>query len=156
FDPILYRNGQQVKSKGYCSDVFTDAAMEFISANKDRPFFCYLPYNCPHGPLQVADQDVKPYREMNLAFDQFPKIGHPLPGQANQEETAKVYGMVTNVDDNMGRLFAKLDELKLTDDTIVVFLTDNGPQQVRWVAGMKNRKGSVYEGGIHVGCFVRW
>ncbi len=156
FDPVLVHNGQWEKAKGYCSDVFTDAAMKFIADNRDKPFLCTLAYNCPHTPLQVPDADVKPYLKMNLAFDQFPKVGHPLPGTANQEETAKVYGMVSNVDDNLGRLFARLDELKLADDTLVMFLTDNGPQQVRWVAGLKGRKGSVYEGGIRVPCFVRW
>jgi arylsulfatase A-like enzyme len=156
FDPMLMHNGRWEKAKGYCSDVFTDAAMKFIGDNHDRPFFCYLAYNCPHVPLQVPDKDAQPYLKMNLAFDQFPKIGHPLPGTANQEETAKVYGMIANIDDNLGRLFAKLAELKLAEDTLVVFLSDNGPQQVRWVAGMKARKGSTYEGGIHVPCFVRW
>jgi arylsulfatase A-like enzyme len=155
-DPVLMRNGKWEKTKGYCSDVYTDAAMKFIADGKDQPFFCYLAFNCPHTPLQVQDKDLEPYKKMNLAFDQFPKVGHPLPGKANEEETAKVYGMITNIDDNLGRLFAKLDELTLTQDTIVVFLTDNGPQQPRWVAGMKSRKGSVYEGGIRVPCFVRW
>jgi arylsulfatase A-like enzyme len=68
----------------------------------------------------------------------------------------KVYGMVTNIDDNLGRLFARLDELKVTNDTIVVFLTDNGPQQPRYNSGMLQRKGNVHEGGIRVPCFIRW
>ena len=156
FDPILQHNGKAVKTRGYCSDVFADAAIKFISRPSDKPFFVYLPFNCPHGPLQVPESYAAPYRKMNLAFDQFPRVGHPLPGKANQEETARVYGMVTNIDDNLGRLFAKLDELKLADNTLVIFLTDNGPQQVRYNAGMLQRKTSVHEGGIRVPFFVRW
>jgi arylsulfatase A-like enzyme len=156
FDPVLQHNGKQVQKKGYCSDVFTDAAIDFITHQRDKPFFCYLAYNAPHTPLQVPDRYHQMYAKLNLAHDQFPKIGHPLPGKANQDDTAKVYGMVTNIDDNIGRLLAKLDELKLAENTIVIFLTDNGPQQVRYNSGMLMRKGSVHEGGIRVPFFVRW
>jgi arylsulfatase A-like enzyme len=156
FDPILQRNGRQVKTKGYCSDVYTDAAMDFIAADRSRPFFVYLPFNCPHAPLQVPDSYLKPYLAMDLSNDQFPKVGHPLPEPTPKDITARVYGMVTNIDDNVGRLLARLDELKLADDTIVVYLTDNGPQQVRYVAGMRGRKGGTYEGGIRVPGYVRW
>jgi arylsulfatase A-like enzyme len=156
FDPVLQHNGKQVRKKGYCSDVFTDAALDFITHNRNKPFFCYLAYNAPHTPLQVPDRYHQIYAKLNLAHDQFPKIGHPPPGKANQDDTAKVYGMVTNIDDNIGRLLAKLDELKLTEYTIVIFLTDNGPQQVRYNSGMLMRKGSVHEGGIRVPFFIRW
>jgi arylsulfatase A-like enzyme len=156
FDPVLQHNGKQVQKKGYCSDVFTDAAIDFITHQRDKPFFCYLAYNAPHTPLQVPDRYHQMYAKLNLAHDQFPKIGHPLPGKANQDDIAKVYGMVTNIDDNIGRLLAKLDELKLAENTIVIFLTDNGPQQVRYNSGMLMRKGSVHEGGIRVPFFVRW
>jgi arylsulfatase A-like enzyme len=64
--------------------------------------------------------------------------------------------MVKNIDDNLGRLFARLDELKLADNTIVIFLTDNGPQQPRYVSGMRGRKGTVYDGGVRVPCYIRW
>src|SRR5438876_8306523 len=156
FDPVLQHNGRPVKMRGYCSDIFTDEAIRYIGRQGDRPFFVYLAYNCPHEPLQVPDDYYQLYQKMNLAHDQFPKIGHPLPGEARQDVTAKVYGMITNIDDNLGRLFAKLDELKLADETIVVFLTDNGPQQVRYNSGLLERKGSVHEGGIRVPCFIRW
>jgi arylsulfatase A-like enzyme len=72
------------------------------------------------------------------------------------DTTEKIYGMVTNIDDNLARLFAKLDEWGLTNDTIVIFLTDNGPQQPRYVSGMRGRKGTVFEGGTRVPFFVRW
>jgi arylsulfatase A-like enzyme len=139
FDPILFRNGNAEKQKGYCSDIFTNAAMKFIEQNRSRRFFCYLPFNAPHAPLQIDEKYVAPYKAMGL-----------------DDTTAKVYGMVTNVDENVGRLMDKLRQLKLDENTIVIFLTDNGPQQARYNAGMRGLKGSVYEGGIRVPCFVRW
>ena len=156
FDPILQHNGKAVKAKGYCSDVFTDAALQFVSRSSDRPFFAYLAFNCPHTPLQVPEKYVAPYRKMSLAHSAFPRLGHPLPGKANEEDIARVYGMITNIDDNLGRLFARLDALKIADNTLVLFLTDNGPQQVRYNSGLLQRKTSVHEGGIRVPCYVRW
>jgi arylsulfatase A-like enzyme len=156
FDPVLQHNGRQVTRRGYCSDVFTDAAIDYIKADRPEPFLVYLAFNCPHAPLEVPDAYLKPYQEMHLANDQFPGTGQPLPGPLDPDVTARIYGMVTNIDDNLGRLLATLDDRGLARDTIVVFLTDNGPQQVRYNAGMRNRKGSVYEGGIRVPCFIRW
>jgi len=131
FDPWLWRNDEKFQAKGYCTDVFFDAALDFITRHADEPFLVYLPTNAPHDPLQVADSYWKPYAEAGV-----------------EERTAKVYGMVENIDDNMGRLFAKLDELGLRDNTVVVFLTDNGPQRARYVAGLRGTKADVYEGGI--------
>jgi arylsulfatase A-like enzyme len=156
FNPVLQHNGRQVTAKGYCSDVFAGAAIDFIAANRDRPFFVYLAFNCPHAPLQVPDAYLKPYEEMHLSNEQFPKGGHPLPAPLDPEVTARVYGMVTNIDDNVGRLLSALEKGGLAQDTIVIFLTDNGPQQVRFNSGMLDRKTSVHEGGIRVPCFIRW
>jgi len=156
FNPILQHNGRPERTQGYCSDVYTNAAIDYLSRSDSRPFFVYLAFNCPHSPLEVAEKDYQPYTQMDLSEDQFPKKGHPLPRGASKETTARVYGMVTNIDDNLGRLFAHLDEQKLTENTIVVFLTDNGPAEVRYNSGMLDRKTSVHEGGIRVPCFVRW
>lgn len=156
FDPPLMHDGRLEASSGYCSDIFASAAARFIEQNRSRPFFVYLAFNAPHAPLEVPEEDVEPYRQMHLTSDDWSGQGHPPDGPFDAEQTAKVYGMVANLDRNFGRLMAKLDELNLTDDTIVVFLTDNGPQQVRYNAGLHGRKGSVYEGGIRVPCFVRW
>lgn len=156
FDPMLQHNGKQVRTKGYVSDVITDAAIAFIDKHKDAPFFVYLPFNAPHGPLEVPESYEAPYRKMNLAPDQFPKMGQPLQGKGNQEMIAKVYGMVTNIDDNVGKLLARLDELKLADNTIVIFLTDNGPAFARYNGGLRGLKGTVFEGGTRVPFFVRW
>jgi arylsulfatase/arylsulfatase A len=139
FDPTLARNGRDVKTHGYCSDVFTDAAIQFIARKGDEPFFAYLAFNCPHTPLQVPKEYHERYKGM--LFD---------------DDTAKLYGMVANIDDNIGRLLAKLDELKLADNTIVVFLTDNGPQMRRYNGILNDLKGSVHDGGIHVPCLLKW
>ncbi len=136
-DPTLYRNGKPVKMKGYVTDLLTDAAIDFVAANRERSFFTYIAYNAPHSPLEVPAGYLDRYKG--------------LP-----DVTARIYAMITNIDDNLGRLFSKLEELKLAENTIVLFITDNGPQQDRYVAGMRGRKGTVFEGGIRVPCFVRW
>ncbi len=156
FDPVLQHNGKSEKARGYCSDVFAAAAAAFIEQNRDRPFFVYLAFNAPHTPLQVPDSYYQPYKKMDLSPGEFPQVGHALAGKPDPDVVARIYGMVTNIDDNVGRLLAKLDELKLAEDTLVVFLTDNGPQQPRYNAGLHGLKTSVYDGGIRVPCFVRW
>jgi arylsulfatase A-like enzyme len=156
FDPVLLHNGKPEKTKGYCSDVFTDAAIRFLEQNRDRPCFVYLPFNAPHAPLQVPDSYYQKYKDLDLGSAEFPAIGYPITGRVDPAETARVYGMVTNIDDNVGRLLAKLDQLHLAEQTLVIFLTDNGPQQPRYNSGLRGRKGSVYDGGSRVPCFVRF
>ncbi|MBC8167090.1 MAG: arylsulfatase [Bryobacteraceae bacterium] len=138
-DPILLRNGRAENFKGYCTDIFAREAIRYIETNKDRPFFLYLATNAPHTPLEIDEKYVGPFRKAGL-----------------DDVTAKVYGMIANVDENIGRVLAKLKDLKLEENTILIFLTDNGPQQKRFNAGMRGQKGTVYEGGIRVPCFVRW
>ena len=158
FDPVLQHNGQPERRKGYCSDVFTDATLDFIQTSNAQktPFFAYLAFNCPHDPLEVPEEYEKRYSGADLSADRFPRGGYPFHGPPPKAVTAKVYGMVTNIDDNVGRLVARLDQLGITDNTLVVFLTDNGPAQVRYVAGLRGRKGTVYDGGIRAPCFLRW
>ena len=95
--------------------------------------------NAPHDPLEVDDALVAPYRAKGL-----------------DDRTAKVYAMVRNIDDNVGRLLSLLRRLEIERDTIVIFMTDNGPQHDRYNAGMRGRKGTVYEGGIRVPFLLRW
>lgn len=139
FDPVLSRNGKLEKTKGYCTDIFFRETLAFIDRNKDKPFFVYLPTNAPHTPLEIDDSYVSPFQ-----------------GKGLDETTQKVYGMVRNLDENMGRLLDHLKTTGLERNTILIFLTDNGPQQARYVAGMRGRKGTVYQGGIRVPFFVRW
>lgn len=139
FDPIVRHNGKWTKRRGYCTDVFMDSALEFIEKNRARPFFAYIAANAPHAPLDVAESYAAPFRSLGL-----------------DERTAKIYGMVKNIDENAGRLLAKLKTLGLERDTILIYLTDNGPQWPRYNAGMRGTKGTVYEGGIRVPFFLRW
>ena len=139
FDPPLERNGVPVRPEGYVSDALTDGAIAFIREHRDVPFLCYVPYNAPHGPNQVPDRYYDKYEARGL---------DPL--------LASVYGMVENLDENIARLLATLDELELADGTIVVFLTDNGANSDRYDGLMRGQKGSVHEGGVRVPLFVRW
>ena len=142
FDPVLQHNGRMVKTNGYITDVLTDAAIRFVQEHQDRPFFCYVPYNAPHTPLQVSDELFDKYKARGL-----------------DDRAAAIYGMIENIDQNVGRLLEKLDALRLADKTIVLFLSDNGPEGPegsRYNAGMRGMKGTVHEGGVRVPLFVRW
>ncbi|MFH5803372.1 arylsulfatase [Alienimonas sp. DA493] len=129
--------------EGYIADIFTDAALRFIGerAGSDElpPWFCYVPYNTPHWPPQVSGE----------LFDKYVDRGCSV-------EDAAAYGMVENIDRNVGRLLAALDQWGLAEDTIVLFLTDNGPNGNRYNGDMRGRKGSAHEGGVRVPLFVRW
>jgi arylsulfatase A-like enzyme len=141
FDPVLVRGSTPEQTKGYITDVLTDEAMQFITANQAKPFFCYLSYNAPHSPYQVPDR----------YFDKFKAKGL-------DDTVAAFYGMCENLDDNVGRLLAHLDSLKLAENTIVLFLTDNGGTAgvKTYNAGMRGGKASVHEGGSRVPLFMRW
>ena len=157
FDPILWHNNEQKPYKGYCSDIFTENAIEFIEKNKNNPFFCYLSFNAPHNPLQVPDEYYQAYKTLDPTDGIDPElIPNEKISEKTKDNTRKVYAMVTNIDDNLKKLFNKVDELGIKDNTIVIFMTDNGPQHARYVAGMKGRKSSVYNGGIRVPFFFRF
>ena len=157
FDPVLWHNGQQEAYDGYCSDVFANNAINFIEKNKEEPFFCYLSFNAPHTPLQVPDKYYQQYKDIDPSSG-FEDESRPFVemNEKHKEDARKVYAMVSNIDDNVGRLLQKLEEFNIADNTLVVFMTDNGPQQVRYVAGMKGRKGSVYRGGVRVPFYLRY
>ena len=138
FDDTYFHNGRPEKFTGYCTDVWFDGAMKFIEANRNKPFFCYLPTNAPHGPYLVADKYSKPYRDRGVNPRQVP-----------------FYGMITNIDENVGRLMKHLDTLGLANDTILIFMTDNGTSAGHR-AGMRGAKGSEYDGGHRVPFFIRW
>lgn len=151
FDDTYFRNGKPEKVEGYCTDVWFDEAIKFIEDKKDVPFFCYLSLNAPHGPLNVPEE----YYEMYEGMDSIPK------------KRKLFYAMITNIDDNFNKLLSKLDELKIVDNTIVIFTTDNGTASgieidkktsvvSGYNAGMKGKKGSEYEGGHRVPFIMRW
>ncbi len=142
FNPMLRHNGQPERGDGYCTDVFADAAIRFMGTHREAPCFTCLTFNAPHTPLQVPEEDAAPYKAKGLS-----------------EETALVYGMIANLDRNIGRVLDFLRTSELDRKTIVLFMTDNGSQQLhgddRYNAEMRGWKGSVYEGGIRVPCFIR-
>ena len=155
-DDIYQRNGEREQFTGYCTDVYFDEASKFMEANRGRPFFVFLSTNAPHNPYVVPDRYSAPYRSKGLST--------PL---------ANFMGMVTNIDENVGRLRTKLKEWDLEDNTILIFMTDNGalggirmengdsdgfPLEPwnRFGANMRGRKGSPYEGGHRVPFFIRW
>lgn len=156
FDPVLWHNGVQEAYTGYCSDIFAQEAMDFIQENSGQPFFCYLSFNAPHTPLQVPDKYYQMYKDIDPSSG-FDNDGRPFPHmtEKNKEDARKVYGMVTNIDENVGKLLATLERLKIADNTIIIFMTDNGPQQARYIAGMRGKKGSVYRGGVRVPFFIK-
>lgn len=139
FDPILFHNGEQRSYSGYCTDVYFDEAIRWIGEGTDGPFFAYIPTNAPHSPYLVPDS----YRE-------------PYAAQGLSDKDARIYGMITNIDDNMGRLLDHLEAQDIADNTLVIFMTDNGPTTRLYHAGLRDLKGSVYENGIRVPFFVRW
>ncbi|WP_420603568.1 arylsulfatase [Flagellimonas sp.] len=157
FDPVLWHNGEQEKYMGYCSDIFADNAVQFIEQNKDEPFFCYLSFNAPHTPLQVPDKYYQQYKDIDpsIAFEKNNSASRPM-SEKDKEDARRVYAMVTNIDDNIGKLLKKVGDLGIAEDTIIIFMTDNGPQQLRYVGGMRGKKGSVYRGGVRVPFFLRY
>ncbi|MCG1037091.1 arylsulfatase [Polaribacter sargassicola] len=154
FNPILWKNGKQVQTQGYCTDVLTEAAMDYVEDNKDNPFFLYLSYNAPHGPLQLPQKYYDMYKDVDIDAGLINQ-GKPYPNvtEHSRENSRKVYGMVTNIDDNLRLLFKKLEDLGIDENTLVIFMTDNGPQHPRYIAGMRGKKGSVFQGGVRVPSF---
>lgn len=148
FSPPLELNNELVQGEGYLPDDLTQAAMAFITENRASPFLVFLPYNTPHSPMQVPDQwwDSVPGRFQD----------HPNAEREDTLHTRAALAMTLNIDWNVGRLLALLDELSLSEDTIVLYFSDNGPNGARWNAGMKGRKGSTDEGGVRSPLLMQW
>lgn len=144
FDPRLIHNGRSEERKGYCMDVFADAAVDFLRRNKARPFFVYVAANLIHTPLVVSEELSKPFADAGAA-----------------ESTSKIYGMIQSLDAAFGRIRSALADLGLEDNTFLIFTSDNGPCSGsapldRHMAGLHGLKGTVYDNGIRVPCFMRW
>tara|TARA_R110002049_G_scaffold285698_4_gene466935 strand:+ start:46393 stop:48192 length:1800 start_codon:yes stop_codon:yes gene_type:complete len=146
-DQIVH-NGRPVEARRYVTDLFTDAAIEFIETSGDQPWFCFVPFNAPHSPHVVGtSHDGQP------RGDQL--IGKYLSRGLNLHE-AQIYAMIDLIDQNVGRLLNRLDELDLSDDTVVLFMTDNGGVSKHFKAGLRSNKASIFEGGVRVPLLVRW
>ena len=139
FDAPLEHNGTPVSTKGYIIDVLTDHAIDFMEENQRQPWFCYVPFNTPHSPWRVPDENWNHYNGLGL-----------------DSKAQCAYAMVENIDDNVGRLLESLEQTGQSQRTIVLFLTDNGANSDRYNAGMLGRKGSHNEGGVRVPCFIRY
>jgi arylsulfatase len=160
FDPVIRHNGAFVKTKGFCTDVFFTAALGWIRDAKDgqAPFFVYITPNAPHGPYHAPEKNAKRFTELGFGKDQ-----------------AGFYGMIENIDENVGRFLSNLQQWNLLDKTLVIFMSDNGmtgggsgrpgqplsrlPDGTEFPfhnAGMKGLKGSPDEGGVRVPFFIRW
>ncbi len=161
-NPILIQNGIPKQYEGYCTNIYYDNALKFIktAAGNQQPFFVYLPDNCPHGPFKQAPEKwYQKYLSKDLRNDNFPQSqGHKLPSGVNDnvQQRRSIYAMISNIDDNIGRIYKLLDELKIRDNTVVIFLTDNGPNEMRYKMGFRGMKASVYEGGIRTLFLVDW
>lgn len=141
-DPAILHNGTFVKTQGYCTDVFFDRAIAWMDEKLDKgiPFFTYITPNAAHGPLQCPEEYFRRYK-----------------GKVS-DDAAKFYGMIENIDDNFGKLLAKLSEWGIADNTLVIFLTDNGGTVGTKIfnAGMRAGKGTPYLGGRRVPSLWRW
>ena len=150
FDDVYWSKNDLKPVRGYCTDVFFKAASEFIDKPSDQPFFCYVATNAPHSPYNVANSYKQPYLDKGI-----------------EEPRASFYGMISNIDENVGRILKQLDDRGLSDNTLVIFMTDNGsaagyvPAGPRGAAkgfnaGMRAMKGSQFDGGHRVPCFIRY
>ncbi len=137
FDTRLKRNTHEEQTKGYVGDIITDEAIDFVS--EDGPFFCYLAFNTPHSPFQVPDSYFDKYKSKGL-----------------DDRTAAIYGMVENMDHNIGRILNVLDQQGKSRETIVIFMSDNGPNGVRYNGNLKGIKAQVDEGGVRVPFYINY
>ena len=143
FDDTYFVNGEPRQFTGFCTDVWFDEGMKFISQNREQPFFAYISTNAPHGPFYCPLEDTEPYEDN--------------PGVS----TPEFYGMVTNLDDNLTRLVDFLDRGGLADNTILIFMTDNGTggglvEGRGYDGNMRGKKASQYDGGHRVPFIIRW
>jgi len=158
FDPVIRHNGSFVRTHGFCTDVFFTAALGWIkkAGQDDAPFFAYIATNAPHGPFIAPPKNTKRFTDLGFGLQE-----------------AGFYGMIENIDENVGRLMAKLEAWDLLSRTVVIFMSDNGmtgggsgkgvlghtpdgtPMEF-YNAGMKGLKGSADEGGVRVPFFIRW
>ena len=141
FNPVIKHNGSFVQTEGFCTDVFFDQALGWAKVAKGKdPFFLYLSTNAPHAPFKAPDMYTKRFLDRGL-----------------DSQMAGFYGMIENIDYNMGRLMKKLDEWDLSDNTLLIFMTDNGTAlgEKIYNANMKGKKNSNNRGGTRVPLFMR-
>ncbi|MBU2946175.1 arylsulfatase [Zobellia uliginosa] len=149
FNDTYFRNGEPEKVEGYATDVWFNEAIKYVQKTKEQPFFLYLPLNAAHSPFNVPESYAKMYEDAPLTDAQ-----------------KRFYGMITNIDENFGKLVTFLKDEKLFDNTIIIFTTDNGTAAgiskgkdgsiLGYNAGLRGTKGSHYDGGHKVPFFISW
>ena len=135
----LFENEKPVVTSGYVTDVLTEEAIRFVEGDKTRPFFLYLAYNAPHGPFLAPDAEIQKYLNKGTTL-----------------RDAQYYAMIDLIDRGVGRVLGTVDRLGMRENTLVLFLTDNGTVSGTYSAGLRGLKGSTFEGGIRVPFFARW
>ncbi|WP_299547296.1 arylsulfatase [Seonamhaeicola sp.] len=147
FDDVFYVNNEPKQFEGYCTDVWFNETMKFIDKNAEEPFFVYLPTNAPHDPLIVDPKYAEPYKHL----------------ESDKIIDANLYGMIANIDENFGRFYKFLKKKNLLDNTILIFMSDNGTRfgyspdgKLGYNKGFEGIKGSKLEGGHIVPFFIRW
>ena len=157
-DPTLFHNGKQVEMKGYCTDIYFHAAINLIKESKaaGRPFFTYIATNAPHGPFDdVPEELYEEYKNTDLSEIMIGNLNAKRQ-KIEADKLARVAAMITNIDENVGRLFEQLEELEIKDNTIVIYLNDNGPNTLRYVGEMRGVKSHVDDGGIRSPLLFHW
>lgn len=150
FSPMLEHNGKIVKGDGFLVDDLTNHGIQFMTKNKEKPFFLYLPLNTPHSPMQVPDAYWNRFKDKELT------LKYNGEESSTIEHTKAALAMVENIDYNVGRVINTLKELELEENTIVIYLSDNGPNGWRWNGNMRGRKGSTDEGGVRTPFLLQW
>lgn len=150
FSPMLEHNGKLIRGSGYLPDDLTDQAMAFIEQHREEPFLVYLPFPTPHTPMQVPDDWWEKAKDRPL------RARHRAPEKEDTTFTRAALAMVENIDWNVGRLTARLRQLGLEDNTIIAYLSDNGPNSWRWNGDMKGRKAKTDEGGVRSPLLIQW
>ena len=153
YNPLLEHNGNLVKGDGFIINDLTQHGIDFIKKNKNQPFFLYLPYNTPHSPMQVPDRFWEKYKDKELSQE---GSSGPFKNQIEIDHARAALAMCENIDWNVGRILDQLQISDLQENTIVIFLSDNGPNGNRWNDGMKGRKGSTDEGGVRSPMIINW
>ncbi|MFL2598716.1 MAG: arylsulfatase [Flavobacteriaceae bacterium] len=160
FNPVLEKNGELVKGNGFITDDLTTHGIEFINKNKNIPFLLYMPFNTPHSPMQVPDKYWDKFKNKDLTqkgtLSNTSEDKYSGTNIKGENHSRAALAMCENIDWNVGRIIKTLKSLKIYENTIIIYLSDNGPNGHRWNDGMKGIKGSTDEGGTRSPMIISW
>ncbi len=148
FNDTYFLNGKPVHTQGFGTDRFVDRAIRFIKSTEEKPFFVYLATNIPHRPWNIPSEYVRQYAPRRKDPSNIVPYGYT--------DQARYNGTISKIDEQVGRIMRFLRDSNRAENTVVGFLTDNGTVNPGYNAGMRGKKGSVYEGGHRVPLFIRW